>query len=262
MGIDWFTFVAQIINFLILVFLLRRFLYGPIVRAMEEREAEIANRISEADRQFDEANQSEAAWREKNEQIEEQQKELLVAARRAADEKQRELINEARTAVDSRRAAWYESLEREQQSTLQEIRRETGMRAIGIARQALRDFADRDLHDQIVSVFVRRLGVMEPGQQAELTRAVALEGKIVVTTAFTLSDDAERRVAEALQSHFDTRNDITFRQTDEVMCGLEVRIGGHQVSWSFDDFLDSIGVRFEKELAARRHTQPVRFGQA
>ena len=38
MLIDWFTVLAQIINFLILIYLLKRFLYGPIIRAMEERE--------------------------------------------------------------------------------------------------------------------------------------------------------------------------------------------------------------------------------
>ena len=38
MGPDWFTVIAQIINFLILVALLKRFLYGPIIRAMERRE--------------------------------------------------------------------------------------------------------------------------------------------------------------------------------------------------------------------------------
>ena len=41
MLIDWFTVAAQAINFLILVLLLRRFLYGPIVKAMDDREAAI-----------------------------------------------------------------------------------------------------------------------------------------------------------------------------------------------------------------------------
>ncbi len=48
MGADWFTVVAQIINFLILVALLKRFLYGPIIRAMDRREAEIASRMDAA----------------------------------------------------------------------------------------------------------------------------------------------------------------------------------------------------------------------
>ena len=48
MLIDWFTVTFQIINFLILIALLKRFLYGPILRAMDERETTIAARLFEA----------------------------------------------------------------------------------------------------------------------------------------------------------------------------------------------------------------------
>ncbi|MBU0908993.1 MAG: F0F1 ATP synthase subunit B, partial [Proteobacteria bacterium] len=48
MGIDWFTFCAQIINFLILVWLLKKVLYQPVLNAMAEREAKIAARLNDA----------------------------------------------------------------------------------------------------------------------------------------------------------------------------------------------------------------------
>ena len=48
MQIDWFTVVAQIVNFLTLVGLLKKFLYGPIIRAMDDRERRIASRLEEA----------------------------------------------------------------------------------------------------------------------------------------------------------------------------------------------------------------------
>ena len=55
MLIDWFTVSFQVINFLILIALLKRFLYGPIIRAMEERESTIAARLFEAERAEKEA---------------------------------------------------------------------------------------------------------------------------------------------------------------------------------------------------------------
>ena len=48
MLIDWFTVIAQIINFLVLLLLLRRFLYKPILNAMEERERKVAERLESA----------------------------------------------------------------------------------------------------------------------------------------------------------------------------------------------------------------------
>ncbi len=57
MQIDYFTIIAQIINFLILVFLLRHFLYGPLLRSMDEREQKISTRLKEAEQQMKEAEQ-------------------------------------------------------------------------------------------------------------------------------------------------------------------------------------------------------------
>ena len=48
MQIDWFTVVAQIVNFLILAGLLAKLLYRPIVSAMQEREERIAARMQAA----------------------------------------------------------------------------------------------------------------------------------------------------------------------------------------------------------------------
>ena len=47
MDVDWITVAAQIANFLVLVWLLKRFLYGPVILAMDERDARIAGELRE-----------------------------------------------------------------------------------------------------------------------------------------------------------------------------------------------------------------------
>ncbi|MFQ3186924.1 MAG: F-type H+-transporting ATPase subunit b, partial [Marinomonas primoryensis] len=49
MLIDWFTVIAQLINFLVLVWLLKRFLYRPILNAIDAREKRIADELADAD---------------------------------------------------------------------------------------------------------------------------------------------------------------------------------------------------------------------
>ena len=66
--IDWFTVVAQIINFLILVVLLKYFLYGRITAAMEQRQQEIATRWNDAERDREKAAQEADAVRRKSRQ--------------------------------------------------------------------------------------------------------------------------------------------------------------------------------------------------
>jgi len=69
MQIDWITVVAQIVNFLVLVWLLQRFLYGPITRAMKNREKRIENRLTEARQERNEAEDEAEAYRQKQRQL-------------------------------------------------------------------------------------------------------------------------------------------------------------------------------------------------
>ncbi|MEZ4640979.1 MAG: hypothetical protein R2856_39490 [Caldilineaceae bacterium] len=64
MLIDWFTVIAQIINFVVLLLLLRRFLYGPIIRAMDEREHHIAEELAAAECKQQQAEQEARHYRQ------------------------------------------------------------------------------------------------------------------------------------------------------------------------------------------------------
>lgn len=82
--IDWFTVVAQIINFLILVALLKYFLYGRIVAAMTQRQEEISARWEEARQQREAAAKELEAARDRNRQLDQQREALLANAPRRA----------------------------------------------------------------------------------------------------------------------------------------------------------------------------------
>ena len=80
MEIEWFTFAAQIINFVILVALLKRFLYGPVLRMMDQREQRIAERMNDAERTRREADEEAEQLRRQQQQLEHQRETLLVQA--------------------------------------------------------------------------------------------------------------------------------------------------------------------------------------
>jgi len=113
MGPDWFTVVAQIVNFLILVALLKRFLYGPIVRAMDRRETAIATRMEAADKRIDEAEQERMRYEKLARELAEAKDELRLKARKEAEQLRETLLKEAREEVDMSRAKWHEALRSE-----------------------------------------------------------------------------------------------------------------------------------------------------
>ena len=69
MLIDWFTVIAQIINFIVLVWLLKRFLFKPVLKAVEERQTKVSQQISEAEDQMKSVAQQHGSPRKAGKEI-------------------------------------------------------------------------------------------------------------------------------------------------------------------------------------------------
>ncbi len=122
MNIDWFTFIAQIINFLVLIWLLNWFLYEPITKAMQARQDNVAKLLSSAEDQQRAARQEKMRYDELSSQLDSERQRIVAAAREEATQTKQKLLNEARTEVQMRRSDWLHSLEREQNSLINTVR--------------------------------------------------------------------------------------------------------------------------------------------
>src|SRR5450631_1161046 len=110
MLIDWFTVGAQAINFIILVWLLKRFLYKPILDAVDAREKRVAAELADADAKRAEAKKERDEFQHKNEEFYQQRAELLSKARAEAKAERELLLREARRAADALSAKRQETL--------------------------------------------------------------------------------------------------------------------------------------------------------
>src|ERR1700712_3358626 len=101
MKINWFTVIAQVINFLILVWLLKRFLYKPVLNAIDEREKNIVARLEEAKAQKAEAQKEHDEFTNKNQVFEQQRKELTDKAIADAKVQKDKMMKDARKEVEA-----------------------------------------------------------------------------------------------------------------------------------------------------------------
>ena len=99
MLIDWFTVGAQALNFLILVWLMKRFLYKPILHAIDAREERIAKELADADAKKAEAQKERDEFEHKNEEFDQQRAALLSKATDEAQAERQRLLDEARKAA-------------------------------------------------------------------------------------------------------------------------------------------------------------------
>ncbi len=262
MQIDWITVIAQIVNFLILVWLLKRFLYGPIVKTMEERQERIAAEMEEARQREEEASEEAREHREKRRELEQRREELMQQASNAAEEHREELMSEAREEVEAVERRWHENLREERDAFIRELRRRMGSELCSVARHALAELANRDLQEQVVDVFIERLDGLSEDRRAELLDAFedADQGAVVVTSAFPLSADHEKSVISSVHEILGESAEVSFREDEELLCGVSLNVGGVKVAWSLDSYLDSLEEAMTEEL--ERETAEEREAEA
>lgn len=239
MLIDWFTVAAQVINFLILVYLLKRFLYGPIIRAMDERERKIASRLEEAEKKKEEAEEEAEAYRQKNQAFDANRQEMLSRAKEEAEAARKELIKVARDQVETVRANWYEAIQREKEAFLQDLRQRAGKHIYAIARRVLEELANADLEAHIIRVFIERLGRLDEEERTALRESIGDSGtmSVEIQSAFEIPTEMRQKIAEAVRSQISERAEARFEISSDSICGIELMVHGHKIAWSLEDYL-------------------------
>jgi F-type H+-transporting ATPase subunit b len=247
--IEPFTVIAQIVNFLILVFLLRRFLYGPIVKMMNERRERIEADLTAAERKRQEARAEIETYQRKNEELDAQREELLDQAKQAADSERHRLLTAAREEAETSRARWRQALEEEKETFLLDLRRRIGEHSYRVMRRALTDLADAELEERITAVFLRRLSELSDKEKdLLLENSNSGKGSLAVHTAFELPDAARKEIAAQLSWLSDNGRNLQFSLNPDLIGGLELQAAGHKVAWSLDSYLDELEEEMRKEL--------------
>jgi len=229
-----------VVNFLILVVLLRHFLFRPIIRIMDRREATLGDQMAAAARSRDEAEeharQLEAARRE----LEEHRQQKREEVEREIEQWREAELNQARADIERSEERWRESLAREQAELLGELEERVGRLVATTIQRALPELTDLPLESQAVRSFLRRLEQMDPSDREELARARAGGGPAVVQSTFDLPPEDRGLVEETMNRLFPPALPIRFETTPDLICGVALRVGGYTAGWNLRDFLGQL----------------------
>ncbi len=244
MSIDWFTFAAQIVNFVVLVALLNHFLYRPISEAIANREANISKRLAAAAQRESEAEALQQKFENSNREMEISRQTMLDDAQEQAEQTKMRLMQEVRDEVQHRRTDWMESLRREQESLLKLVNQKAGEQITSISGKVLRQIADQNLEQQTLTVFLREIKNISDAEREQLMRESSASGPPRIFTAFSISDERKQEIQRQLQAQFGWDH-VQFDVSEEIVLGVELRVGGVKIGWSVQEFLESLSDEFQ-----------------
>ncbi len=253
MLIDWFTVIAQVVNFLILVWLLKRFLYRPILDAVDAREKRIAAELADAAAKKAEAQKERDQFQHKNEEFDQQRAALLSQAMEEAKAERSRLLDEARKAADAFSSRRQETLRNDAHNLNQAIRRRTQQEVFAIARKALTDLASTSLEQRLEEVFTRRLREMDGKAKQGLAAALkTASAPALVRSAFDLPAEQRAAIQNALNETFSAEIQVRFETAPDLVSGIELSTNGQKLAWSIADYLASLEQGVD-ELLKEKH---------
>ena len=254
MHIDWFVFLAQIFNFLLLMYLLKRFLYGRIIKAMDDREAKIAARFAEADELKKKAEEDARLYEKRNQALIEKKETLLNEATMAADAKRKELMEKVREEVDTVKTRWQDMLVREQDAFFYDLRQRAAKQLYATARKALSDLADADLEERIVDEFIRRVQALDAEKSDQLRKAISGGGnRVTIQSAFGIPSPRQAQIEDVLKKQITNGFTVRYLTEPDIVSGIEMRVNGHKIAWSLNEYLETLVESLTETLQKEAH---------
>ncbi|PVA08980.1 F0F1 ATP synthase subunit B [Pelagivirga sediminicola] len=246
MSIDWITVAAQIANFLVLVWLLKRFLYRPILDGIDARERRIAERMVEAGRIRQQAEAAEARHDAEIARLKEGHEGVIEKARQEAEEERDALLRQARERLEREQAAREEARADEARRYTADLELRGASALVALLRKALRDLAGETLEDRIIARAAERL----PDMAGDLAEAAGRDSDAIVTSKDPLPEDLQAQLTRQIN---DALPDIAvhFRTDPEQSPGLGLRVGGAQLGWSTDSYVNGLRAILENARHGR-----------
>jgi len=250
--IDYFTIVAQIINFLILLYLLKRFMYKPIIKSMDEREQKIISQLKQAEQKKKDAEQESESYRKMLQELSDKQHDMNAKAIEEAQILQTDLMKKVQVNVEASRVNWYKALQQQKESLLADLSQHTGYEISAIVRRALQDLANEDLEKQIVNTFIKRLQNMDASEKEKLNEFYKAEGQpIIISSTFEIPGDMRRNIQEILIDQTGVNRNMQYKIDPELICGIEMSAGDTRIAWSIASYLNALEADLSEVLSQR-----------
>lgn len=282
MTIDWITVAAQLINFLVLVWLLKRFLYRPILDGIDARESEIAERMSEAARIKASAESTVADYEQQRLTLQQQQASMREEVQQQATAERETLLEKTRDQIRDEQAAAKQQQQRQAGEYVTQLHQIGARAMLGVVNKALHDLSDETLEERLVLHALASLdkssnpeaapgtaagtavgtAAETPAEVSTATPAHRQPGELTLTTRAPLDEPARHRIQTSVEA-FWPGCELHFDTDEQQSAGALVQFGSSQVLWTVDSYVDELESNLQTYLdSLKPGTRPATDGKA
>lgn len=238
MQINWFTVIAQIINFFALVYLLKRYLYKPVLKAIDERENKITSQLKDAEAKKADAEKEKEDYRIKNKEFDQQKAERMNEVLGEVNAERQRQLEDARAEYNTLKSKLEKSLQEEDENMNHEIAILTHKEVYSVAGKVLKELANSSLEENIIQIFIKQLHGLKEDDIKKLKSSD--KAGIIIRTAFELTHVQQNEIKNEISKITGKENPFVFEVKSELVSGIELTVGGFKLSWSIEHYLNAI----------------------
>ena len=252
MSFSWSTFALQVVNFLVLVWLLKRFLFKPVSAIVAQRKAEIARAQTEAEAARRSAEQSRKEFDQRRVEIEAQRQAIGEQTRAELATERSRMIEAAQAEVDKLKSAMFKQLDEERENAARDISNRAVEIAVQLADRLLRQCAAPLLDELFLDRLINHLDHLTAAERAALFDQTGPGGgSVFVITASPLDPERESKWRGTLTQHLGISPHITFAVDQNLIAGTELKFPLAVIRFSWRHAL----AEAQQELTQREHAR-------
>ncbi len=238
MHIDWFTTLAQIINFLILIWLLKKMLYQPVLNTIQQRDQAVADRLQQAEQTMQEAEQLKNEYQKQLDTLHQRQSSILQQTQQQAGEEKAEQLKRLAEEMDLKKQQFDKNMLAEQQAQQKLVRQVVTEQVLQTSGKILADLSGQTLERQMIERFLQQLKSLPTSELETLKTALSNPSGAEIYTRFAIDEDMKKRITDQVKA-LAPETIVHFKQQD-LLCGIKLEAAGRSWDWHIDRYLKDL----------------------
>ncbi|MCX4186474.1 F0F1 ATP synthase subunit delta [Methylophaga sp. OBS4] len=238
MELNWSTFVLEIINFLVLVWLLKHFLYKPVREVIARRQAGIEKTLADAEARYAETRQLQQQYESRLADWDRERQQKRETLRQELDDESQRQQQELQTRLQQEQEKVQVTAAKRQHDRNRKMEETALQHGASFAAKLLHGLSGPDTEARLVDKLVHDLSQLS-AEKTSMLRSHYGENldKFEVASAYPLSSDLQQQIEQALHTVTGLDMPVSYSQDSSLIAGLRVGIGSWVINANIQDEL-------------------------
>ena len=237
MEIDFTTLILELINFVILVWLLKHFLYQPILNVVDQRQSAINQQLLAAQTAKDDAANIQEEYRQRLAQIDKERQQAIRRLEEELDAKRSKTLQDIRDAAAREEEKALRARENRDQQWRREVEQQALLLATRFASKLFNRIADENTHQRLVQEALKALQTLTEEQCRQLQRQLNTGQDTIVYSALPLAAEEREQLQSCLIQQLNIQGSICYQENSELIAGIRVAVGAWTLGLNLADEL-------------------------